>query len=173
MENKREMKAMQIWQMQETISQTLRHRVRDEVKSAYNEILAEKLPGRQNDALVAVRHLCQERPEGIPLNQLALYLQVASPTASVMVDSLVEQGYLERYIAPEDRRAKRIRLSLKAEDIYMTGDKAILKVITCAAGGDSENFIDEWHGFLEKVSKRLELDGPAKTRPRGRRRTDI
>jgi DNA-binding MarR family transcriptional regulator len=166
--SEREMKARKIWQMQEIISHSLRTRARDEVKTASGEILAEKLPGRQNDTLVAVRHLCLERPEGIPLNQLARHMGVAPPAASVTVDLLVGQGYLERHTAPEDRRARRIRLSPKAEHIYMSGDKATLKIILRVAEQYPAGFLDEWYDFLKKIETGLEADAAATARGRAK-----
>lgn len=151
-----EQKAMEIWKTQEVISQIMRTCMRSEVKESSGEILAEKLPGRHNDTLVAVRHLCEQSPEGVPLNKLAKYMRIAPPMASVIVEAMVSQGYIERSTSPDDRRAKRIRLTPRAEEIYMSGDKAILKIIAKVAGGNPPGFLDEWHGTLLKVKNILE-----------------
>lgn len=147
--------AMQIWQKQHTVALELQNQVKNEVRALSGEVLAEKLPPKQNIMLRTVRKLCAIHPEGISLTALAQQLSVSAPTASVMVDTLVELGYLERQTAPHDRRARRIRLTPVAEACYKTGDQATLSVITRVAEGLDTDFLQKWHEVLSQVEQEL------------------
>lgn len=153
--NGHEEKAMQVWQKQHNVAAALQSQVKDEVRALAGEVLAEKLPPKQNVMLGTVRHMCENKPEGVSLTALAQYLGVSAPTASIMVDTLVDLGYLERQTAPHDRRARRIRLTPMAEDRYKTGDKATLSVITRVAQNLDGDFLDQWHEVLSKVENEL------------------
>lgn len=155
-----EEKAMQIWQKQHTVALALQNQVKDEVRALAGEVLAEKLPHKQNAMLRTVRRLCVNKPEGISLTALAQHLGVSAPTASVMVDTLVELGYLERRTAPHDRRARRIRLTPMTEACYKTGDQATLSVITRVAQKLDSTFLEQWHDVLSKVEKELGTYSP-------------
>jgi DNA-binding MarR family transcriptional regulator len=60
----------------------------------------------QYNALMAVRDAGE-----VSVKHLAERLQVSPPSASTMVDRLVEMGLLERQPNPNDRRSVLIRLS--------------------------------------------------------------
>lgn len=159
-----EEKAMQIWQKQHAVALALQDQVKDEVRSLAGEVLADKLPPKQNVMLRTVRRLCVSKPEGISLTALAQTLGVSAPTASVMVDTLVELGYLERQTAPNDRRARRIRLTPVAEERYKAGDKATLSVIARVAKSLDNNFLDQWHDVLSRVESELGTYSPGPKR---------
>jgi DNA-binding MarR family transcriptional regulator len=158
--------AVQIWTKQEIISQTLRNMAKDEMRAATREMLPEKLSVRQNDMLIAVRRLCFETPEGTSLTTLAARLEISLPSASVMVEALVDQGYLERDISTRDRRAKLIRLTMAAENFYAAGDSAILRLIVGLAQGQDADFLERWHATLCTVEKLLEAESGKKPSPR-------
>lgn len=155
-----EEKAMQIWQKQHTVALALQDQVKDEVRSLVGEVLAEKLPPKQNVMLRTVRKLCEKKPEGISLTSLAQHLGVSAPTASVMVDTLVELGYLERQTAPHDRRARRIKLTPITEERYKTGDQATLSVIRRVAEKLDDDFLEQWHNVLTRVETELGIYRP-------------
>ena len=145
--------AWRIWIKQETVSRLIRTMVDEEVKARSGVVLAAKLPGRQHDMLITVRRLCQECPEGTPLKDLARHMSITPPTASIMVESLVKQGFLERLSSREDRRVKLIRLTPKAESIYHTGDVAVVnKILELAASFDS-SFFGQWHDIVDRLEK--------------------
>lgn len=153
-------KAMQIWEKQHTVAWALQDLVKDEVRALAGEVLAEKLPPKQNLMLRSVRRLCAHKPEGISLTDLARHLEVSAPTASVMVDTLVELGYLERQTAPHDRRARRIRLTPAAEERYRTGDQVTRNLIARVARNLDADFLDRWHDVLDRVEKELGASRP-------------
>lgn len=56
-------------------------------------------------------HCLAHEPDGIRVGDLAARLGVRPPTASQLLDTLVERGLVERYADEHDRRAIRVRLS--------------------------------------------------------------
>ncbi len=61
--------------------------------------------------------LCILHSPGIRVNQVAELLSVSTPTVSVAVRKMEREGWLRRKIDPEDRRAARLFLSTKAEEL--------------------------------------------------------
>lgn len=72
---------------------------------------------RQSAAVSAVLHLTADRPEGITLKEFSKEMQVTPPAASIMVDSVVVKGYVERVPDEKDRRVVRIRISENGKKI--------------------------------------------------------
>lgn len=155
-----EKRAMQIWHKQHTVALALENQIKDEVRAQTGEVLTEKLPPKQNLMLRTVRKMCANTPEGISLTALAKRLGVSAPTASVMVDTLVELGYLERKIAMHDRRVRRIKLTPMTENLYKTDDKATLNVMSRVAEKLDGDFLDQWYELLTKVEKGLGTCSP-------------
>jgi len=56
-------------------------------------------------------HCLAHEPDGSRVGDLAARLGVRPPTASQLLDTLVERGLVERYADMHDRRAIRVRLS--------------------------------------------------------------
>lgn len=56
-------------------------------------------------------HCLAHEPDGLRVGDLAARLGVRPPTASQLLDTLVERGLVERYADDQDRRAIRVRLS--------------------------------------------------------------
>jgi DNA-binding MarR family transcriptional regulator len=54
-----------------------------------------------------------ERPEGERITTLARASRVTKQSMSVLVDALVQRGYVERIEDPEDARAIRVRLTAR------------------------------------------------------------
>lgn len=55
--------------------------------------------------------------EGIGIKELSNMLGISSSAATQLVDSLVKQGHLVRQVSPDDRRALKIRLSVKTKKV--------------------------------------------------------
>lgn len=73
---------------------------------------------RQGSAISQLRLMLEEAPMGVALKDLAKRLQMTVPAASLMVDSLVSKGFMERRTNPNDRRAVCIRLTEKGESLF-------------------------------------------------------
>ena len=87
-------------------------------QSHYQKIMG--LSVRQMNALNALNRLMTNRHEGIPLKELAHYLRMSIPSASLLVDSMVKKGLFDRKENPRDRRSLCIRLSEEGESRYRT-----------------------------------------------------
>ncbi len=70
--------------------------------------------GHTDLTLAAARIMARVQQDGTRLTDLAVAAQVTKQTASVAVDKLVAQGYLDRAPDPQDARAKLIVLSHRA-----------------------------------------------------------
>lgn len=60
---------------------------------------------------------CIKQQQSVTLVQISNYLDVEKPTISRTVKRLEEQGFIED-IASEDKRARRIRLSSKGQEVF-------------------------------------------------------
>lgn len=70
----------------------------------------------QSRLLRAVWRLTRNSRQGIMLRDLAQQLGLSSSAVSVMVENLVQRGYLDRENASDDRRKVWIRISRKGQD---------------------------------------------------------
>jgi DNA-binding MarR family transcriptional regulator len=66
----------------------------------------------------------KEEPAGIKVSDISNFLQVAPPTITQQVNNLERQGYVDRNIDKEDRRAVRIRLTEQGSDAIERAHKA-------------------------------------------------
>lgn len=80
---------------------------------------------RQAGALVNVEILTRNTPKGIALKTLAQNLQMTVPATSLLVENMVNKGFLERTPNPEDRRAVCIRLSADGAEFIESTRKHI------------------------------------------------
>lgn len=80
---------------------------------------------RQAGALVNVEILTRNHPKGIALKTLAQNLQMTVPATSLLVENMVNKGFLERTPNPEDRRAVCIRLSADGAEFIESTRKSI------------------------------------------------
>ena len=83
-----------------------------------NVALLESLSVRQQKTLFAVITMTKLNPTGINLKDLAARMGITVPAASVLVESMVQRGFLEREINPNDRRAVCIRISETGQQIF-------------------------------------------------------
>ena len=90
------------------------------------------------------------------ITRLAELLGVSAPSASVMVDRLVEKGILSRERSKEDRRKVVVRVSPDAARDLERVEKAILEKfedIVSKIGADTAR---QWCEALEKVKEVME-----------------
>lgn len=85
---------------------------------------------RQGTAINQVMVLTMRQPEGISLKTLAKHLQMAVSATSLLVESMVSKGLLERTPSRVDRRAICIRLSEKGEQIFRETHQHLLSEMT-------------------------------------------
>jgi len=93
---------------------------------------------------------------GLAGHELGNRLGVSAPTASGLVDRLVEKGLLQRVDDPDDRRVRRLHVTTEGLDLIRQMDslieRAMMKVITVMTVDDlklmrrsSEVFLDAMH----------------------------
>jgi DNA-binding MarR family transcriptional regulator len=83
-----------------------------------NVALLESLSVRQQKTLFAVITMTKRNPAGINLKDLAARMNITVPAASVLVESMVQRGFLEREINPNDRRSVCIKISASGQQIF-------------------------------------------------------
>lgn len=81
---------------------------------------------RQSAAVNQVMLLMTNYPQGITLKNLSDKMQMHPSAASIMVDKMVNKGFLERTENPNDRRTVCIRISAKGKEI-ITATRTLLK----------------------------------------------
>ncbi len=74
-----------------------------------------KMPIRKSEmfTLMQIKKACEINPEGIIFRDLANVLNLAPPTITPLINSLVKQAYVERVRSEADRRVVYIRLTEK------------------------------------------------------------
>lgn len=85
------------------------------------------------------------------LTELAAQLGVSAPSASAMVERLVEKGLVSRDQSPEDRRRVVIRISPKALKEIVTIEAVIFQFFVDLLGRIGPEAATQWCAVLEKV----------------------
>jgi DNA-binding MarR family transcriptional regulator len=68
--------------------------------------------------LVCIKQHTKPDSFGLKVSEISNLLEVTSPTVTQMINSMEEQGLVERTIDPADRRAVRVKLTPKGEGIF-------------------------------------------------------
>lgn len=105
----------------------------------------------QMNLLMAVRG-----QEELTLSGLADILGVSSPSASVMVDRLVERGTLIRERSPRDRRKVIIGLSPEADSLLITVEEKVLASFVGLVEEVGPETARKWGEVLQRVEEVLE-----------------
>lgn len=93
----------------------------------------EKLRGltmQQYAALEKTLLLTKKRPEGVNLKEIAALIQSSPSSSSVMMESLVKRGLIERAQNPGDRRTVLIRLTEKGQKTINEAQSLMTKSLT-------------------------------------------
>ena len=147
-----------IRQLNARIEGQVRERSRAEVIRKHGTLVMDRLSGSQIRVIHAVRHATHDTPQGVLLRDLAHRLGVTPPSASVMVDALVKDGFLERRVDASDRRAVRIRLHANMQrhfDDLHNASLAQMHRLTQAVG---EKTIRNWLDILQRIEAILNTD---------------
>ncbi|OXM82974.1 MarR family winged helix-turn-helix transcriptional regulator [Paenibacillus rigui] len=67
--------------------------------------------------LFCIRRHMKPDSSGMKVSEISGLLQVTSPTVTQMINSMEEQGLVERAMDPSDRRAVRVKLTDKGEQL--------------------------------------------------------
>lgn len=100
--------------------------------------------------------LCILHSPGIRVQQVAEMLSVSTPTVSVAVRKMEREGWLRRKMDPKDRRAARLFLSTKAEELAkQVGNsrrKYVNQFMQALTSGEQEQLLS----LLEKAITNME-----------------
>ena len=103
--------------------------------------------------------LLEENP-GISQNALARLLRIEPPTLAQILNPLVEAGYVQRYDAPNDRRAVALHLTRAGRDLTRTiqaelpGHEA--EVLSALSEQDRKTLLD----LIDRAVAGRKTDGP-------------
>jgi DNA-binding MarR family transcriptional regulator len=88
------------------------------LRSAEHRIIeAIRRAGYEDLTVPQARILARIGPEGTRLSELAEQAQVATQTATVLVDRLERAGYVERTVDPRDARARLVRIAARGAEL--------------------------------------------------------
>lgn len=73
---------------------------------------------RQGSAISQLKMMLQEEPDGVSLKSLAKRMQMTIPATSLLVETMVSKGYMERKPNPNDRRAVCITLTTEGLALF-------------------------------------------------------
>lgn len=104
---------------------TLRTHLLKRLKQRRPEVTCCDLTMPQSNAMLIIR-----QHGGVTMRQLSDALGVAAPSASTMVERLVEMGMLRRETCPSDRRAVRVQLTETGERHLAGTERVVLGVFT-------------------------------------------
>lgn len=76
------------------------------------------LTTRQGASISQLKLMLEESPEGVSLKSLAKRMQMTIPATSLLVEFMVDKGFMERRPNPKDRRAVLITLSPHGQSLY-------------------------------------------------------
>lgn len=103
----------------------------------------------------------------VSLKELAEVLHVSPPSASAMVDRLVEMGMVIREQSPVDRREVRIRLSEGAMVHFQEMESQILEYLARLLGKLGPGYARQWCDVYGRVNEILQSEEPVKAIPAG------
>ena len=117
----------------------VRNAIRDEIKSLNCSIPQGEL----------IKHLSEN--EQLSLSDIAIFLNISKPSASVMIDGMEERGLVRRTIPKEDRRSTIITLTPKSIALVKTIASKKKKVIAVLMKKMSEKEQSDLSNLLTKL----------------------
>lgn len=73
--------------------------------------------------LFSIKRYVETHGEGVKTSELSNILNVASPTITQQINSLETRGFVERNMDKQDRRAIRIKITEKGEEVLKKASK--------------------------------------------------
>ncbi len=135
--------------------------IQDRVFRVINVQLEKMEQEHDSDELTAhqVRTILMVHMRGrISMTALSKLLSISPPSASVMVDRLVEKDLLERKHSDTDRRKVEVTVSEKAIGQIEQVEAAILQSFAELVDKVGADTAREWHRILKKIRPVLEED---------------
>ena len=104
------------------------------------------------------------RRPGASHSELAEMMEVEKATAGRMIDRLVANGWVERRTQPDDRRVKRVYLTVEAERVHKRIWRVAEETVETALADLSARESKQLFALLQRIKKTLVAgaNGPAK-----------
>jgi DNA-binding MarR family transcriptional regulator len=100
--------------------------------------------------------------EPLSLSSLAEILDLSHPSASVLVDKLVEKKILNREPDPDDRRKIQLRVHPQARPSLEDIQKRLQLKFQRVAGKVGDENVERWYKVMRKISEILEEESKVK-----------
>ena len=120
--------------------------------SAETQLKLRGMTMHQHTAVEKIMKLTRQNPQGITLREFAQVMQSSPSSASVMVDSLVNRGLLERSQNPNDRRTVCIRLSEKGSKTLKESQELVKRDLAQLVDKLSAEERSQLAGIMSKLS---------------------
>jgi DNA-binding MarR family transcriptional regulator len=104
----------------------------------------------------------QREPDGLRLGELSRRLMVTNGNVTGLVDKLVQEGFIQREPAPDDRRAQIVRMTKAGASLFaMMAEAHETWLVELMAGVDRQNCAQLMQGLavLKNVARRA-VDAP-------------
>jgi len=92
----------------------------------------------------------------VGVSELAALLGVSAPSASSMIDRLVEKGVLAREPCREDRRKMVVTVALRAKAYFAKVQSGMQDAVNRLAVGLGPETTQKWYEVMQRVSKVLD-----------------
>jgi len=100
--------SLRLWLRLLTCTQLIEKQVRSQLRSQFDTTLP------RFDLMAQL----ERAPDGMKMNELSRRMMVTGGNVTAITDQLTREGLVERLDVAEDRRAWRIRLTLKGRDLF-------------------------------------------------------
>lgn len=130
--------------------------MRRESIKALNAPVQKKMYGltvRQGSAVSQLKLMQEETPEGVSLKLLAKRMQMTIPATSLLVETMVSKGFMERNPNPNDRRAVCIKLTERGLSLFDDVYARFHDELDRRAQALTEEEINAFSSIVEKMSK--------------------
>ncbi len=108
---------------------------------------------RQGSAVSQLKLMQEETPEGVSLKELAKRMQMTIPATSLLVETMVSKGFMERNPNPNDRRAVCIKLTERGSSLFDDVYARFHDELDRRAQALTEEEINAFSSIVEKMSK--------------------
>lgn len=146
MQNDTRDQAREIYRTVRILKDRVCHKFQSKAKESRNSENLNDLTFAQSNVLMVI----EERKE-LSIKELADILQVSRPSASAMVDRLVEMGMLVREQSQIDRREVRVRLSSKGSVHFQETEMQVLEYINALLIQLGPQTSAEWCGVYARI----------------------
>lgn len=100
-----------------------------------------------------------QQSEPMSLSDLAKKLNLSNPSASVIVEKLVEKKVVSRDTDPRDRRRVQLRIHPKASKEMQSLQNRLQQAFAEIAGKVGAENLDRWFMVAERINEILEEEG--------------